>query len=96
MTQNGTESKLKLTCTRCNQVWSISPPSPEISNNLRTSVVAIPHEKLVRCPNQKCLQSFVIMIQSVQLMVNAVPVDDDVVEKVEGSKIITPTLGLVQ
>lgn len=90
------ESKLKLTCTSCQQVWSEKPHAPEISNNLRSSTVTLSHQTLYYCPNNKCRQAFVLMIQGVQLVLNAAPVGDDIVEKVEGSSIIKPGISLVQ
>ena len=98
MSMNGgpDEGKIKITCPRCTQVFSTPLPEPEISNNLRSSTVAISHEKLVRCINNKCSQPFVLIIQGAQLMMNVQPVNDDVVEKVEGSRLIKPALGLVQ
>jgi len=95
MNETNGDNRMPLVCPRCSQHWSLAPPPPEISNNLRSSSVTIAHEKLVKCPNRKCAQSFVIMIQGCQLVLQVQAVGDDVVEQVEGSKIVKPSSELI-
>jgi len=92
--QNGT-NKMPLTCGRCGQAWSMDAPVMEISNTLRCSVVPVAHQPLVRCPNNKCRQPYLLGIQQAQVAFFCNAVADDVVEQMEGSKIVKPTLGLV-
>lgn len=95
-TQNGTDqSKMQIVCGSCKQVFSIDKPKLEISNNTFCSVVTGPHEKILRCINNKCRQAAVLMLginEHGQLIWGAQPVDEDFVAKVTGTAIVKPNL----
>ena len=90
--QNGGSPKLEIVCPACNQKFSVPLPPPEISNNFRCSVVTVSHDRLLRCENKLCRQPFVFIVQGVQCIMNVQPVGDEVVEQMEGSKIIKPNI----
>lgn len=93
MSLNGTDKpKLPIVCPSCGQSFSASLPELEIANNLFCSVITAAHSQLVRCI---CGQHFGLLIVGAQAGWQAAPVGDDVVERVNGSKIIKPTLSLI-
>lgn len=92
---NGNDGGMKITCPSCHHVFSATPQKPEFSNNFKVSVVTVSHERLLRCPSSKCRQPFVWVVQAAQLMMNVQPVGDEVVEQVEGTKLIKSALELV-
>jgi phage FluMu protein Com len=94
MTDNNGDGKMKLTCPRCQQVWSIKMPPPEIANNYYTSAVLVAHRDLVRCPNNTCRLAFVLVIKGVQVAMGAEPVDDTMAATIEGTSIIKPESAL--
>lgn len=96
MSTNGDGNKLKITCPNCGQVFSHPMAAPEISNGLRSSVVSISHERIVRCANAKCSTPFVVVVTGVQLVMGAQPVDESVASQAGGSPIIKPTMSLVE
>jgi hypothetical protein len=65
-------------------------PEGEFSNNVRTSAILFAHEKLVKCPSGTCRQSFVMVALGAQVNWGAQPVPQEIVEQVEGTKIISP------
>ena len=95
MSVNGEAPKIPMKCPACAQQWSIPMPRAEMANNLQTSMVTVAHENVTRCPNNKCRQPFMITIASAQLQFQIVPVDDAIVEQLEGSKIVKPALSIV-
>lgn len=68
MSNNGAkpEEKLPLTCSNCQQVFSVPTPRAEIVNGLRTSAVTAIHEKLIRCPGCKKFLLLVIAGMGIQ------------------------------
>lgn len=92
---NGNNEGMQITCPTCAQVFSATPQKPEFSNNFKVSVVTVSHEKLLRCSNSKCRQPFVWVVQAAQLMMNVQPVGEEVVEQVEGTKLIKSALEIV-
>ncbi len=91
MSNNGDSQKLQIQCPACNQVWSVRLPRAELFNNVLSSGIVAPHEKFAKCQNQKCAQAFVLVITGAQLDWNAQAVPPEIVEQVEGTKIIMPT-----
>lgn len=83
--------KLPIVCPSCGQSFSAPLPELEVANNIFVSVITAAHERLVRCI---CGQHFGLFIAGAQAAWQAVPVGDDVVERVNGSKIIVPKLTL--
>lgn len=92
---NGNNPSIQMTCPKCGQVWAQPLPPAEISNNLRSSCITIPHERLQRCPNNKCREPFVFMVQGVQLQFNCIGITPQQAAEIEGSSIVRPNLGLV-
>lgn len=91
------DNKIPIECVRCKQRFSAPMPPIEVSNNLRTSMVIAVHERLIHCPNNKCRQAYTyVFAPQYQVVVGAQAVNDDAVAAIEGSKIIKPSLGLVQ
>ncbi len=86
--------KIPMKC-QCGQSWSLDMPKAEMANNMQTSVVTVAHPNLVRCISNKCRQPFIITIAGAQIQFQIVPVDDSIVEQVEGSKIVKPALSIV-
>lgn len=99
MSNNGSNNpQIGLKCPTCQQVFSVSMPRLEISNNFLTSVVCAAHEKVTRCPNNKCRQPIVLMLghdPKGQLMWGGQSVTEEFVAQMEGSRIIKPELKLI-
>lgn len=95
MSDNNSDNKIKITCSRCSQQFSIPWPKVEVINTLLFSAVVVPHNRLIKCPSARCRQPFAFGIQSYQLAPMIAPVNDDAVEAVEGSKIVKPALEIV-
>lgn len=92
MNNNGDSSKLQIQCPVCNQVFTAKLPRAELFNNVLSSGIVAPHERFQKCQNSKCGQAFVLVITGAQLEWNAQAVPPEIVEQVEGTKIITPSL----
>lgn len=93
--KNGEQPKLEITCPACAQKFSQPLPPVEISNNFQSSCVTVPHERLIRCTNSKCRQPFIFIIQGAQIVFNVQPVGDEIVERIEGSKLVKSALSIV-
>ena len=87
--------RIPMKCPACNQSWSIFMPRAEIANNPQTSVIAVAHSKAERCPNSKCRQPFIIAIAGAQIQYQVIPVEEAVVEQIEGTRIVKPELSIV-
>lgn len=86
--------KLKIICSKCKQHFSATPTPAEWYNNLRSSVIVFTHNALTKCP--KCHQPFLLLMNGVfSFDIIAQPVDDDVVEQMEGSRLVKPALSLI-
>lgn len=86
--------KIHITCTTCSHQFSIPVPPLEITNNFQCSAILIPHEKLIRCTSGKCRQPYVLMVgvnPDWSIAWNVQPVGEEIVERIEGSRIIKPT-----
>ncbi len=86
---NGNNPKIPVACG-CGQSFSASMPEGEFSNNVRTSAILFAHEKLIKCPNAKCRQAFVLVVTGGQVNWGAQAVPQEIVEQVEGSRILRP------
>jgi len=98
MNDNGLNTgppKIPLICVRCQQHWSVTPNPVEIFNTPRCSGLTMAHERLIRCPSATCQQPYIITIQQAQLALAVQPVDDALVEQMEGSRLIRPDLKLM-
>lgn len=87
--ENGNKPKIPIVC-ECGQSFSAVMPEGEFANNVRTTAILFAHENLVKCPNAKCRQAFVLVATGGQVNWGAQPVPQEIVEQVEGTKIISP------
>jgi hypothetical protein len=94
MSANNNTDKIAMQCP-CGQRWSVPMYPPEIMNTLRCSVITVAHEHLIRCPNQKCAQRFIFTLTPSPITYAIMPVGDEIVQQMEGSKIIKPALEIV-
>lgn len=93
MTTNG-DNKAMLTCPKCNQRFSATPPQPDQPMNaLKFTVVVATHEKPIRCPG--CKAHSIWVATEVQVVWSTLPITDEVAATLVESKIIIPPLGLV-
>jgi hypothetical protein len=90
------DDKIKIECAKCGQHFSVPMPPVEVSNNLRTSMIIAVHPHLIHCINARCRQAYTYVFGVYTVNISAMPVNDEAVAQVEGSRIIKPTLGLVQ
>lgn len=86
---NGDDPKIAIECPACKQRFSAKMPNGEFFNNVYASGFVGAHERLTKC---LCGQAFVLVLIQAQTVWGAQPVGDDVVEQVEGSRIVRPTL----
>lgn len=89
-TGNPSKPSINITCPRCGRAFTALLPVLEMVNNLRVSLVTAAHERLTKCENSKCRQSFVLAIDTCQVNWGAIAVDDAVVEQMEGTRLVTP------
>lgn len=94
--QNGNQpqpeiGKLKIVCPRCSVHFSVKLNTPEVANNLKTSIVTLSHERPSRCIN--CNQAFILMLTpNCQLQVYAQDVPDEAIEQIDEKRIIVPDM----
>lgn len=89
MSNNGEQPRIPITCPVCQQSFSAKMPLGDIVNTLRSSGIIAPHERLTKCI---CGQAFLLGVTTAQLAWAWQPVGDDVVQEVEGSRVITSRL----
>lgn len=94
MSDNNNTDKISMKCG-CGQVWSVPMYQPEVMNTLRCSVITVAHEKLITCPNKLCGQKFIFTLTPSPITYAVMPVGAEIVQQMEGSKIIKPGLELV-
>lgn len=86
--------RMPVECPMCKKRFDVVFPPLEVSNNLRSSMIVAVHPNLLRCP--QCSQPFTYQITGqYSISFQVVPVNDDAVAQVEGSRIIKPELKLM-
>lgn len=92
MSTNG-KPEFTFDCPVCQAPISTKLPSPDAPvNSLRLSIIAVPHEKPIRC---SCGQYFVFIIEPTPLSVGVVPITEQQAAPLLDSMIIVPPAGVL-
>lgn len=83
-------NQLTETCP-CGNILSTILPTPEIANNLKTSVVTLSHEMLMSC--SKCGTLYTLAITSCQLQVQFNQIPEELARQL-APQILVPAGGL--
>jgi hypothetical protein len=91
MSQNGT-NKAQITCPKCGQVFSASPPVPEEPMNALkfTTVIAL-HTKPIKCGNSRCDGAFIWVAGTVQVAWNILPITPEQADSMSESRLVLPS-----
>jgi hypothetical protein len=93
---NNGEQRIPVECVLCKQHFSVPFPPIEVLNGLRSSSIVASHPNLIRCPNGRCRAPYTLaIVGQYSVSFATVPVNEEAVAQIEGSRIIKPTLGLV-
>lgn len=95
MKPNG-DNKAVIDCPVCKQRFSAELPTPTTINTPTFSAMVAPHEKIIRCPNNKCAQPMTFALVSASINWAACAITPEVAEQMSGSRIIQASpLGLM-
>lgn len=92
---NNGNNQLTIDCPHCQQRFSVKQPAVDLLNTPRSSLIAVAHEKPIRCVN--CGQFSVVAIGQYQIAWSIVSITEEQAAQLNGTSIIVPpTMRVVQ